>query len=299
VPAARGRTISVATTPAISPSGCPTPQLAGIDLEWQIGDGAPHTIALADHGGTWSATIPAQPEPTVVRYRVIARIDDGGSVVFPDNPADPLYQLFAGEAAPIWCDRLDVAPAWTATGSWEYQRPRGNGGDPDLAHTGEAFLGTDIIGNGLYPSNETATITTPPIDATAFARVHVQLRRWLTVEPNDRARILVAGVPVWENATAIDHVDREWRFVDIEVPPGTFDITWSLAADAERVRGGWNLDDVCVVGVGPLDCAEPPCLPPAGDAGCCSTSGGDPRGLAVLAACVLLVVRRRREALLQ
>ena len=132
----------------------------------------------------------------------------------------------------------------------------------------------------------------------------------------DRVTVAVNGTTIWQNASSpaggLDHIDREWRFVDLEVPPGMTSITWTLAADDSLDFGGWNIDDVCLVGVGKhavcgdaivddgeqcdrsegcaIDCTLE-------DTGCCS-AGGDPAGSLVLGLGLLFVLHRRREPLL-
>jgi hypothetical protein len=123
--------------------------------------------------------------------------------------------------------------------------------------------------------------------------VHLQFRRWLTIEEKtkDRASISVDGEVIWQNAPGdgLDHVDREWRFVDLPMPKGGA-ITWSLDANTETELGGWNLDDVCVVAFDA--CAD--CDPPSEPGGCCSSSGGCGGSLLGLGVLGLLFRRRRR-----
>ena len=73
----------------------------------------------------------------------------------------------------------------------------------------------------------------PAVDTGDFSDVHLQFRRWLTIEDRafDRAAVEVDGVVLWENATQghLDHVDREWRFVDLPLPPGGGDATYTAA----------------------------------------------------------------------
>ncbi len=286
-PSVNGREIAVAIT---VPQGrrCAPPLVTGVDVVWQVGDGAPETISMIETDGRLVATIPPQDDATVVRYQVIAHLDDGTDRAFPENPADPQYQMFVGTATPLWCDRLDAEPQWTQSGvrSWEWARPFGRAGDAPVPFTGEAVLGTNLTGSGRYPAVEATRITTPSIDTTGFNDVHLQFRRWLTVENRaaDRAAIEIGTDILWENA-AVDHVDREWRFVDLPLPPGELAITFLIDANGRTELGGWNLDDVCVIA------ADPETVEPPDDGGCCSSSSGPSSG--VLALGLLLLHRRR------
>ena len=90
--------------------------------------------------------------------------------------------------------------------------------------------------------------------------MHLQYRRWLAVEDSqfDKARITVGDQQAWINATenmgdnsALQHIDREWRFQDVAVsgyqPGHTLNIGWDLTSDEGLEFGGWAIDDVCVV----------------------------------------------------
>ncbi len=306
-PVTDGLAVSVAVD---VPAGtaCPPPQVTSLTLAWRTGDGTPAELAMAQDGATWRAELPPQPDGTVVSYQIAARLDDGQLSLLPDNPADPWYQLLAGEAVPIWCERFDADPGWTLIGhdEWAWGPPGGEGGDPDAAFTGEAVLGTTLGFDGTYRNMAMTAIRTPRIDASRYERVHLQLRRWLTVEDAayDRAAISVGGALVWANASGdggtLDHVDKEWRFVDLDVTPHRSDamtVTWLLSSDVSRRRGGWNIDDVCLVGFGELPRCAPACEDEA--AGCCGAGAGrgpaGPLALAIGAGLALFARRRRRR----
>jgi hypothetical protein len=307
-PVVTGREVTVAVQ---SPTtACPRARVSSMMLELHA-DGV-MSLPMTATGDTWSATLPEQPAGTVVRYRVLISLDDGSSQAFPDNAGDPLYQLFFGDATPIWCEPFDVDPKWTNNGGWEFGPPFGRSGDAPLPFTGVNLIGTDIFGDGRYNAGTNITITTPPIDTTAFTRTHLQFRRWLTTERADRATVLANGEPVWTSVDDADHVDREWRFVDVELAPrADLTLSWALTADDVTELGGWNIDDVCVVGLGKIpacgdgfvdvdeecdggpDCTPDCALEPPDDTGCCSSSGG-PTSL-LLALGILAKLHRRRR----
>src|SRR3569623_99941 len=201
------------------------------------------------------------PPGTVVGYTVEALRDDGTSIVFTQNAADHEYQLFAGPAIPIYCQSMDTDPMWDQTGNygteWSWAATDGMGGDPGAAHTGTNVLGTTVGSNGLYPNLTSTWIETPTLDVSAYAPVHLQYWRWLTVEDRsyDKAAIEVDGHLAWENAISpqktLAHTDREWRFQDVDLTPyvgdGTAQVRWTLDTDASNAFGGWTLDDVCLV----------------------------------------------------
>ena len=292
-PVLDGRTITVdVQTPAHS--ACTQPQVTRVTLVVQL-DGVEQTLEMIGEGSRFVGTLPEVAGPIVITYRVIAQLDNGSELAMPDNPADPLYQRFVGTLTPLYCTTFETDPQWTQSGrmAWDFGRPLGRAGDPMTAFTGDAVLGTTLRDSGRYPAGSTS-ITTQPLDVAAYTDLHLQFRRWLTVEERsaDRAAISVDGTIIWQNsAEGFDHVDREWRFVDVPMPPGER-ITFSIDANSSTELGGWNVDDLCVVTYEPNACAG--CEPPPSD-GCCSSSGNSASlllGLGVLG----LVLRRRRRS---
>src|SRR5699024_1821823 len=77
----------------------------------------------------------------------------------------------------------------------------------------------------------------------------------------DRATVWGNDQALWSNTSdggTLEHVDREWRFHDLELEkptplfgmPVTMSVSWEIASDSSRELGGWNLDDVCLVATG-------------------------------------------------
>jgi hypothetical protein len=132
--------------------------------------------------------------------------------------------------------------------------------------------------------------------------VHVRFHRWLSVEDGtyDQASVQIGGVTLWANAATADgsrdHIDREWRLQELDATAYAtvpFAVTWRLAGDAQRELGGWNLDDVCIVGA-PSQEQKPVDHPD----GCCA-AGGDPAGAAACVGFVALLFWRRRRGTLR
>ena len=325
-PVVTGTSFSV---PVTMPTGnlCPPPQVTSVELSWHVGPGAPSTVAFTQSGTSWVGALPTQPDNTVVRYSITAKLDDGSVVAYPQNPADLEYTLFVGTPTEIWCERFDADPHWTpaVNADWQWGAPKVNAiGDPTTAYAGGAVLGNDVVGDGRYAANATSTITATMIDVPGFDQVHLQLRRWLTVEDAtfDKATIAVNGTTVWTNAMAasedLDHIDREWRFQDVDLTSyagGPVQLSWSLASDMSRELGGWNIDEVCLVGVGKHAACGDGAIDPdeqcddgnatAGDGcstdcmdeddpGCCST-GTTPSGPLLLGLGVVIAIARRRR----
>ncbi|MBL9017154.1 MAG: hypothetical protein JNL83_23405 [Myxococcales bacterium] len=319
-PVVDGTSFSV---PVVTPqTSCVPPKVTSVMLHWRVGTVPGTSVAFAESGTSWKGSLPTLPDGTLVRYQLEATLDDSSRVFYPDNPADPEYTLMTGEPQRIWCEHFDADPRWSVLGTdWQWGMPPGISlaGDPTVTRDGTAILGTDLTMDGKYATMASSSVTTPPIDITGYDEVHLQFWRWLAVEDAlyDQATVAVNGATVWTNVKTprgtIDHVDREWRFVDIDVTAHAATpvlITWAMASDLGRELGGWSLDEVCLVGLGKRarcgdnivddgeECdGESDCRTDCtieGDGGCCS-AGTDPRAPLVLAAGVLAVLARRRR----
>jgi hypothetical protein len=286
-------------------------------------------VPMTAVGATWSAARPAVPDGTVLEFQIAATMNTQETLLFPENVADPYYQYFVGTATPIWCEHFDADPNWKQNEAteWEVATEQPTtayaSGDPTTAFAGTTWLGTDLRGDGRYRPDILTSIQTPAIDTSRFARVHLQFRRWLVIEDAnlDVATIRVNGAQIWANAKnsafTLDHLDREWRFVDFdltELATEPVSVQFTLASDPLRNLGGWNIDEVCIVGLDkfPLcgdgvvdtgeDCDETDrdvcnakCQLVTGGGGCCSTSRDGFVSALVGCQFVMIFLRRRRS----
>ena len=257
--------ISVAVTVPTATT-CAPRHVTGMHVLWKVDDNVASELFLEDHGDTWTGSFPEQREGAVIAYSVDVTFDDGSTQTFPNNPADPLYQTFVGTASVLYCQTFDHDPQWTQGGTfadeWEWGMPNpiaAHAGDPLTAHTGTKVLGTNVVEGGAYRPSEQVYIATPEVEVTAYQLIHLQYWRWLSVEDGmyDQAEVLVNDTSIWHNASApnglLHHVDREWRFHDLDLTPyvagGTATVKWQLTSDDVFELGGWTLDDACIVGL--------------------------------------------------
>src|SRR6185436_15847106 len=98
------------TTP--TGTACPPLAVSGIKVTWSANDGVASELSLVASGDDWTGEFPAQPEGTLINYSVDVVFADGSLVTYPNNPADPRYQVFVGEGRPIWCEMFDADPGW-------------------------------------------------------------------------------------------------------------------------------------------------------------------------------------------
>jgi cysteine-rich repeat protein len=268
--------VSVTITP---PAGgvCQIPTVQSASLTWRT-RGRPElsTMALAGSSITLTATIPTQPDSSIVEYNVTLTLSNGTTQTFPTNKADPYYQFYVGPVTKIWCTGFENGAAdWTHTTTpadldrWQVGAPQGLGGDPKAAFAGTSVFGTALSPIGTYPSQMTTSATSPEIDLQGNTNVHLQYYRWLGVEDGfyDQASIAANSLPVWRNQVSmtnpgpkeINHIDQEWRFQDVDVSAAvagpTMKLTFGLASDPALEAAGWNLDEVCLVAL-PAACGN-------------------------------------------
>jgi cysteine-rich repeat protein len=119
----------------------------------------------------------------------------------------------------------------------------------------------NLTNGGAYTADSETKATSPMIDLKGLKNVRLQYRRWLGVEDSffDTAKILANGTEVWVNRKTaqndrqpgVSHVDREWRFQDVDLSTqsatGAISLEFALKSDPGLEFGGWTLDDVCIV----------------------------------------------------
>lgn len=268
--------------------GCVEGAADAVDVEWSIDGGATWEGTAADLvDGAFSATLPGQPDGSIVSYRAVARDSTGAEL---GASADPWSapSFFAGAAEVIACaDFEDGDGGFThevlsgrgeGADDWARGTPMGVSGDPSAAASGTEAWGNDL---GVYPDDGayrfavSNRLSSPAAPLDPASDLLVQFHRWLSVERGqaDTATLEIGGVAAWANDPDRDTQDRAWAMASARGSPGSASATvsWTLATDGENAFGGWNVDDVCLYAIAPLpaDTAEDT----AGETG--SASAGD------------------------
>lgn len=242
-----------------------------VEVAWlPSGRGGPTAgklTATADSPHSFSAALPL-PTDGAMSYQAKVKFTDGTVLTLPDNLADPFYQLYVGKTVTLYCTNFEngdpFTQGWTTGTSdgspspWVWGEPRTGASDPPHAFSGDHAMVQALDGD--YLPQTSSFVRMPTVDVGRWSDVHLQYRRWLAVEDShfDQARITVNGTQAWINETqnrgdgsALQHIDREWRFADVVVSGHqhgqTIDVAWELASDPGLELGGWAIDDVCVV----------------------------------------------------
>lgn len=242
--------------------GCPLS--ASPELEWRVrGEQSSTIVPMVPAAGGYEGFVTGVPAGEVVQYRVLVNYDTGTERSLPDNFVDPWYEYFVGEVIPLYCTGFaDGAAGWSLGPGWQAGPLGGaSASDPSTARDADGVvLGLELEGEGNYAPFSDTDATSPIVDTAGHTNVRLQYWRWLTVEDGffDRAAIDVDGTTVWENHTSdveelatFHHVDKEWRFQDVDIgeeaADGQVELTFGLQSDAGLHFGGWTLDQLCVV----------------------------------------------------
>jgi cysteine-rich repeat protein len=268
-------------------STCPGKDIEKVELKWQVRGVACNygNVPRAAGAVMYTGVIPPAADGSVINYQVVVSFGDMTTLTFPDNAADPMYELFIGETVPIYCTdfegasepagwthALDSGTAGEGADDWIWGTSAGTSGsgDPGDAYSGTKVYGNDLGGgnfNGQYQADKVNHLLSPEIDTTGHTHVRLQYRRWLNIEDGDfdKGTISVDGAQKWQNfATGgmgtTNHIDREWRFHDVELDAeaadGKLQVKFELASDGGQQMGGWTIDDFCVVAYLAATCGD-------------------------------------------
>ncbi len=174
-----------------------------VELNYRVNGGSFTTVGMTDGGGgSYSASIPAAPEPTLVEYYIAAEDSAGEAAFSPtaaqdatpdtsDTATPPLYTKYhaydvckiydACEAVGGWTPHLTASPpdSSTATGGiWENGAPGANLSQPGYQMT-PGGANCFVTGAGTGNVNNGITILLSPVwDLANCDSVVVKLRRW-------------------------------------------------------------------------------------------------------------------------
>jgi hypothetical protein len=245
------------------------------DVKLHFSTGSGTTIRSMHPTGlpqTYRALLPGR-ENGSVSYHFEALHSSGVTVRHPGT-GEFSYDIDASGGAPFvvfYSEGFESGAAgWTsvqvaAQNDWQVGDPAGKSGtsggiawaDPQTAASGVNCYGNDLgntIGgttwNGAYAANVENYLRSPVIDCSGRTGVWLRFKRWLSVEnaTYDQARILVNGVPLWQNPTGSNLVDTSWQVVEYLLPMAdnnpAVQIEWRLKSDGGVQLGGWNIDDI-------------------------------------------------------
>ena len=244
------------------------------------------TAALDVDGEGVSGAIPAQPAGTVVSYYLEGQAEDGTALALPSGAFVNPFTFVVGDLVELWCEDFEEDEGGfthalldgddeLGADDWIWGTPRGMGGDPDFAFSGDNVWGNDLGGgnyNGEYQDDKHNRLSTPDLDVAGNDRVVLQYRRWLNVEDGyfDHAQIVLEGDQdeevdddqvLWANYASaggsnddhsVHHQDAQWTLHSVVIDLEGQDqlrLGFEIVSDGGLTFGGWNVDDVCLYAV--------------------------------------------------
>ncbi|MFT7485618.1 MAG: hypothetical protein ACI9F9_001468 [Candidatus Paceibacteria bacterium] len=248
--------------------------ITGVDLKYSVNGGAFTTLAMNAMGpDNWTVGIPGQISPAVVRYYAVATDALNNTETEPETaPTQVLTFVVGVENVFLFEDFEGGQAGWVhntfgdtsnAQDDWQFGTPGGQSGDPSTAASGVNTWGNDLsIGtfNGAYQDNVHNFVRSPGVDLTAATGTRLRFKRWLTVEEAiyDQARVSINGTVVWTNPNSGHLLDSGWTNQEIDISQladgnPNVRIEFSLQSDGSLVFGGWTIDDVELLTLGPVD----------------------------------------------
>ena len=253
---------------------CAADEIQTISLKWLPRSGSlPKSGSIAMTAGAdpahWSAQMPLPGAGGSANYQVDIAFADGATMWLPSNRPDPYYTLYMGDTVPLYCTSFDSDPfqaGWThlslqGPDDWQWgPAVASETGDPGAAYSGTNVVGTNL--GGTYSPNTIERLSTPAIDFGKYSDIHLQYRRYLSIEDGnaDQATIYANDVAAWSNPVSpfptnyqqISFTDPEWIFDDVPLSGRIANghvvaVTFELHSDGGYQLGGWNIDDVCIV----------------------------------------------------
>jgi MYXO-CTERM domain-containing protein len=235
-------------------------------------------IMSATSSDAFEAVLPGSRGGYLLRYRFEA-IDDAGEVVAIQpigSRTDPYFATWVGPRDILWqsdfeeddggfSHELLSGPDQEGADDWGWGTPGGRSGDPGLAASGDLIWGNDITPednwNGAYQPGVHNVLRSGPLSVGSASTVHLQMRRWLTVEDGifDAAWIEIGGEVIWSQFSSPSqaeagqhHEDFHWTFRSYDIShligdDGLVEIEWHLESDGGLEMGGWNIDDVALI----------------------------------------------------
>lgn len=200
---------------------------------------------------------------------VDAMIEANGITVsgntFPFSDKSPEGSRIIYES--IFYDDFESVTGWTFNGEFERGKSAGKGTslyytpDPLEAYSGDTIIGTDLSDDGNYepnlPNRQDSTLS-PTINSRYYKDVHFTFYKWLNVDNFDEATVdlsLDAGATwsnLWINSSYEN--DSKWNLEDFDISneadrEENIKVRFAIGnSDGSSEAGGWNIDDVALVG---------------------------------------------------
>ncbi len=220
-------------------------------------------------GNTWSGQIPGTVSPAVVGYYFRATdINANGNQLPKKAPGD----FFAFDVGTLTVHNFfDFEPAGDEgfthqlilkQDDWQHGSVFGQSLDPAVAYSGTRVWGNDLGPsgwNGQYQPDVSNALLSPAFNLSGKTNTRLRFRRWVTVEKGiyDHAEVFVNATKIFTNASSTDLLDSSWVYQDFNISAiadnnPSVQVKFTLVTDPGVEFGGWNIDDLAIVSLGPV-----------------------------------------------
>ena len=249
-----------------------TATVASVKVFYKL-DGAPSysSVNLTHGAGTsWSGLIPGANSPAIVDYYLLA--SDASSHA-TSLPAKAPTEFFAYDVGTITVHagfdfEAGDDQGWThveyaTQDDWMRGAPTGvSPFDPPSAWSGSQVWGNDLGVDGFdgnYKPDVHNALISPVLNMSGKTGLRLRFKRWLSVEKGiyDQASLYLNNAQLYTNPSSTDVIDQSWKAQDYDVSSladnnPSVQLTFELISDPGLEFGGWNIDDVQLVTLGPV-----------------------------------------------
>ncbi len=232
-------------------------------------DGGSNYTAVAmtpQSGNAWAGTLPGQVSPATVYYYLEAQDAANNSIFLPKGSA---FKYDIGELSVAYAFDFETSgdQGWThvelaTQDDWQHGAPQGSSGDPSSAYSGTQIWANDLGNsgwNGAYQPNVHNRLSSPAFNLTGYSNVRLRFQRWLGVEEGifDQAELFVNSQRIFVNPANGNLIDTAWTPMDYDISAladnnPSVQLRFEMTSDGGVEFGGWNIDDLELVSLGPV-----------------------------------------------
>ena len=249
-----------------------TGSLATVKVFYSINGGQSFSSVNLTHGAgtTWSGKIPGVNSPAIVDYYLLASDASSNSDALPKKAPTEFYAYDVGTLTVHAGFDFEAGDdqGWThvellTQDDWMRGAPLGTSPfDPTAAFSGSQVWGNDLGADGFdgnYKPDVHNALFSPVLNMSGKTGLRLRFRRWLSVEKGiyDQASLWLNNAQLYTNPSDKDVIDQEWKLQDYDVSAladnnPSVQLEFELTSDPGLEFGGWNIDDVQLVTLGPV-----------------------------------------------
>ncbi|HYN64702.1 MAG TPA: hypothetical protein VES36_08860, partial [Candidatus Limnocylindrales bacterium] len=248
-----------------------TATVATATVFYSLNGGQSYTPVPMTHlsGNTWKGVIPGANSPAIVNYYIQAADGANNTNSLPKKAPAEVFAYDVGSLTVHAAFDFEAAgdQGWTHVellGQDDWQRGPQFGTcpfDPLTAASGSQLWGNDLGTNGFngyYQPDVHNALLSPVLNLSGKSGLRLRFRRWLSVERGiyDQASLYLNNAQLFTNPADTNLIDHAWMAQDLDISAladnnPSVQLAFELISDPGVEYGGWNIDDVQIVSLGP------------------------------------------------